>query len=205
MPSEIIMENAGLVYKISQSLYGAEKEDLIQAGFLGLVKAYKSFDPNRGTKFSTYAYGSIYGEMYEAATGNRLIKVRKPELRLYKGVIRTKELLESKFERTVSYEEVCAYLNVEYGTFLQVLNSMSAAVSISDSELNLSNRDNTDDMLLLKDALNSLSPLEKSVIERRYMEDMSQNETAKVLGLSQVNVSRIEKKGKEKMRNFCSN
>lgn len=204
MPPEIIVENEKLIYKIAQGFYGIEKEDLIQAGFLGLTKAYRRYDPDVGTKFSTYAYGFIYGEMYEAATGNRPVRIRKPEMKLYRGVLRTKELLEEKYERAVPYEEACAFLGVSYGTFLSILNSMSAVVSIDDTELNLSNNDSTEDMLLLRESLNELTPLEKSVIERRYMEDMSQSDTAKVLGLSQVSISRIEKRSREKIKNFCS-
>ncbi len=189
---------------MSKSFYGAEREDLIQAGYLGLNKAYKSFDENKNTKFSTYAYGYIYGEMYETAMGCRPIRVRKPEMKIYKGVIRAKELLESKYGRDVTYEEACTFLKVNFDTFMSILNSLTATISIDNTELNLSNRDNTDDMLMLKESMNSLSPLEKSVIERRYMEDMSQQETAKVLGLTQVKVSRIEKQSREKMKNYCT-
>lgn len=204
MPEEVTFENENLIYKMAQSFYGVDREDLIQAGYLGLTKAYKKYDANREVKFSTFAYGYIYGEMYEAATGNRPIRVRKNELRLYKGVVRAKELLEAKFARPVSYEEVCAYTNTDYATFLSILNSMSAMVSVDAQELNLKTRDNTDDMILLRESMNTLTPLEKSVIKTRYMEDRSQNETAKVLGLSQVKVSRIEKASKEKMREFVS-
>ena len=79
------------------------------------------------------------------------------------------------------------------------------SISIENTELNLSRRDNIDDMILLKESLEQLSSLEKSVIEKRYMNDLSQDETAKTLGLSQVKVSRIEKKSKEKMREFIRN
>lgn len=205
MPTEIIDEIEPLIFSLSSNFYGTEKEDLIQAGYLGLNKAYKSFDPNRNTKFSTYAYGYIYGEMYEAATGNRPIRVRKPEMKLYKGVVKMKELLETKYDRPVSYEEACAFLHVDFDTFLSILNSLSATVSLDNTELNISSRaSNTDEMIMLKDAMNTLSPLEKTVIERRYMDDMSQQETAKILGLTQVKVSRLEKQSREKMKNYCS-
>ena len=204
MPPEIIVQNERMIYKMAQGFYGAEKEDIVQAGFLGLTKAYKKYNPDNGTKFSTYAYGFIYGEMYEAATGNRPIRVRKNELKLYKGVIRGKELLEDKLGHPISYEEACSYLNTDYNLFISILNSLSSVVSVDNTELNLSNKDNTDDMLMLKESMNTLTPLERGVIERRYLEDMSQSDTAKALGLTQVKVSRIEKKSREKMRNFVS-
>lgn len=203
MPEEVTKENERLIYGLANQFYGIEKEDLIQAGYLGLTKAYNNYDPKRSNaKFSTYAYGFIHGEMYEAATGNRLVRVRKPELKLYKGIIKTKELLESKYDREVSYEETCEFLKVDFSTFMSILNAMSASVSIDNTELNVSNRDNLEDRLLLNESLETLSPLEKSVIEKRYMEDLSQQEAAKILNLSQVKVSRIEKQSKEKMKNF---
>ncbi len=204
MPKELIIENEKLIYSISKKLYGVEKEDLIQAGFLGLLKAYNNYDETRGVKFSTYAYGFIYGEMYEAATGNRPIRVRKNEMHIYKSVLKGKSLLEEKCGHTISYEDACTILGVDYTLFMSILNSLSATVSVDDRELNLAKKSNLDDMILLRESLNNLSPLEKSIIEKRYMEDMSQMETAKVLGLSQVKVSRIEKKSREKIRNFVS-
>lgn len=203
MPDEIVLENERLVYGIANQLYGAEKEDLIQAGYLGLMKAYNNYDPEKSNaKFSTYAYGFIYGEMYETATGNRPLRVRKPELKLYKGVVRAKELLENKFGRPVSYEEACDYLKVDISTFTSILNAMSAAVSVDDYGLNIAQSDRTEDMLLLKESLEILSPLEKEIITKRYMDDMSQEEAAKVLSITQVKVSRLEKRSKEKMKNF---
>lgn len=205
MPSEVILENEKLIYSMAKGFYGAEREDLVQAGFLGLMKAYKKYDESVGTKFSTYAYGFIYGEMYEAATGNRPIRVRKSELSLYKGVIKAKELLEDKLNREVSYEEVCASLKVDYGLFLAILNSMSATVSMDDQELNLRSRESDiDNLIMLKDSLESLNPLERSVMANRYIKDRSQDETAKILGLSQVKVSRIEKSSRDKMKNFMA-
>lgn len=205
MPSELILENENLIYSMSKQFYGVEREDLIQAGFLGLTKAYKKYDPNTGTKFSTYAYGFIYGEMYEAATGNRPIHVRKNELRLYNGVLRTKVLLEEKMSRPVSYEETCHHLGVDYPLFISILNSMSAFVSTENVETSLKAKEsNRDDLIMLKESLNRLSPLERSVMANRYVGDRSQNETAKILGLSQVKVSRLEKASREKMKKYMT-
>lgn len=204
MPSDVILENEALVYHLSQRFYGIDKEDLVQAGFLGLTKAYKKFDESKGTKFSTFAFGYIYGEMYEAATGNRPIRIRKPEMRLYKAVMKTKELLENKYQRSVSYQEACEFTNVNYEMFLSILYSLSTNVSIDNTELHLSEKNNIDDMLLLKESLDNLTSLERSVIVHRYMEDLSQSDTAKVLSMSQAKVSRLEKSSKEKMQSFVN-
>lgn len=204
MDTEVILQYENLVYKTAQKFYGADREDLVQAGFLGLAKAYKNFNPELGAKFSTYAYGYIYGEMYEAANGNRPIKLRKEHLKIYKSVVKAKELLTQKYGRDVSYEEAAEFLHIDSSTFYDILNSLNASISIDSVELNLSKRENLDDLILLRESLSQLSPLEKEVIERRYVEDLSQDETAKTLGLSQVKVSRIEKRSKEKMKNFVA-
>ncbi len=204
MPQEVIENNEGLIYSLSNRFYGVEKEDLIQAGYLGLLKAYRNFDENRNVKFSTYAYGFIYGEMYETATGNRPIKINKGEMKLYKGVLKTKELLESKYNRPVSYEETCSFLNIDIALFMSILNSLSAFVSFDKTAMDIPKKSNVDDMILLKESLKTLTPLEKDVIQKRYIDDLSQDETAKTLGLSQVKVSRLEKKSRDKIKNFAN-
>lgn len=204
MDASSILEHRGMVYKIAQKFYGVEMEDLLQAGFLGLIKASKNYDSSKCAKFSTYAYQYIYGEMYEVATGERPIKLRKDSMNLYKNVIRTKELLTQKFGREVSYEEVARFLNIDINLLNDILNSLCTSVSIENTELNISTKDKLDDMLLLKECMSQLSSLEQSVIKSRYFEDQSQDETAKTLGLSQVKVSRIEKRSREKMKNFIA-
>ncbi len=205
MPKELILENSGLVYSIANSMYDAEKDDLIQAGFLGLVKAYKKYNPeNANAKFSSYAYGFVYGEMYEVATGNKPARVRKPELRLYKGVLKAKELLETKLNREVSYEEACAFTKVDFNLFISILNALSSSVCIEEHVDKIGTNSDIENRLLLKECLESLTPLERSIIEKRYLEDKSQDETAKILGLTQVKVSRLEKASKDKMKSFVN-
>lgn len=204
MPSDYIEAYQNLVYKMAGKFYGADREDLIQAGFLGLAKAYKNFKPDCMSKFSTYAYEYIYGEMYETVNGNRPIKMKKDALRLYKNVVKTKDLLSQKYDREVTYKEVADFLQIDMTVLYDIMNSLNSFVSIENTELNLTRQDHIDVLILLKQSLTSLSPLEKSVIEERYMSDLSQDETAKKLGLSQVKVSRIERQGKEKIKTFVA-
>ena len=193
-----------LVYSIASKFYNAPFEDLVQAGFLGLAKAKRNYNANSGGKFSTYAYQYIYGEMYETAFGEKPIHINKDAMRLYNKVKQTREILMQKENREVNFEEVCAFLHIDLNLFLDILNSLNIGVSIENTELNISSQDNIDDLILLKESLEKLNELEKNVINMRYMNDFSQDETAKVLGLSQVKVSRIEKVSKEKMREFIT-
>lgn len=202
--NEVIMNYEGLVCSIAKKFYGTDYEDLIQAGFLGLVKAAKNYDPNTSTKFSTYAYNYIYGEMYEVANGNKPIKLQKDAMRLYKSVIKTRDLLTQKYGRDVSIEETAKFLKIDINYLMDIFNSLSASISIDTNELNLTRKEHIDDLILLKESLSNLSSLERQVIENRYMKDLSQDETADVLGLSQVNVSRIEKRSKQKIKEFIA-
>jgi len=204
MGTETIMQYENLVYSLAKKFYGAEWEDLIQAGFLGLTKALKNYNSEVGTKFSTYAYQYIYGEMFEVANGNRPVRVRKDALKLYKSVIKMQELLTQKYGRDVSIQETASALNIDINLLADIMSSLSSSISIENTELNISKNEQIDDLILLKESLSKLSEVEKSVIENRYIEDRSQDETAKILGLSQVKISRIEKRSKEKMREFMS-
>lgn len=201
---DLLMQYSPLVYSIAKKFYGTDKNDLVQAGFLGLIKAYKNYNEDLGCKFSTYAYQYIYGEMYEMANGEKQLHVRKDAMRLYKSVIKYKELLTQKEGREVSYEEVCTALNIDYLKFVDILNSLSASISIDNTELNLTKKENIDDLILLRDSLKHLSDIERKVIETRYLGDLNQSETAEILGLSQVSVSRIEKKSREKIKKYIA-
>lgn len=204
MNSEFIMQYENIVYKLASKFYSAEREDLIQAGFLGLAKAHKNFNPETGTKFSTYAYEYIYGEMYEVANGTRPIKLRKELMKIYKNVLKTKELLTQKYNRNVSIEEAALFLNLDIRQVNDIFNTLTVKLSIEETELNVSKKENIDELILLKESLQNLTPLERKVIQNRYMEDLSQDETAKKLGLSQVKISRLEKQSKEKIKTFIA-
>ena len=93
---KIIELNKGLIYKIAKRFYNASLEDLYQAGALGVVKAYKKYKKNGTTKFSTYAYDFIFGEMYACVTKESQIKVSRDILRLYNLVEKTRYSLAQK-------------------------------------------------------------------------------------------------------------
>ena len=197
-----ILQYERLVHSIANRFYGVEREDLIQAGFLGLAKAVKNYKQDNGTLFSTYAYNYIYGEMYEAQSGARPIRVQKGAMKLYNSVCKYRDLLIESLNRDVSMEEAAAKLGVDYSLISDIVNSIAPQIDIELEDVNISCEEHLDDMILLKDCLKGLSDLEKSVIGSRYIKDLSQSETAKILGINQVKVSRIEKKSKDKMKKY---
>ena len=202
MNNSLLKKYEKLIYKLSNSFYGVNKEDLIQSGFLGLIKAYKNYDKSKGTKFSTYAYNYIYGEMYELYSKNRNIKLNKKCLKVYKDLTRAREMLEQKYNREVSLYETCKYLKIDIKDVREILNSIRVPQSIDELVVDIPYEENIDERILLNEGIESLDSSEKDVIRKRYINDYTQEETAKALGLSQAKVSRIESSGKAKIKKF---
>ncbi len=201
MNTEVLLKYQNLIYKMSNRFYGVSKEDLVQAGFVGLLKAYKNFDPNKCASFSTYAYDYIYGEMYECESKSKNVFVNKNMKRLYKEVLKTKEMLSQKNNREVSLNEVCDYLNIDVNLVMDIINSSSDYVPIEENTY-VSENSNLDNLILLKSSLSKLNDLEKKIIKERFISDYTQEETARRLGISQSKVSRIESKSKEKIKTY---
>ncbi len=206
----VIKSSAGLIWKISKMFYGVEKADLYQAGVLGVIKAYNNYQSDGDTKFSTYAYKYIYGEMYAVAS-SKSIKISKDILKLGKMIEHGRNILAQKLLRTPSNKELAAFLEIEEDKIEQALFWASSIISIdndTDDErslhetIALEESITQDEKMLLNDSLDTLNPLEKDIISARYYEDLTQSETARKLGITQVMVSRYESKSLAKMRKF---
>lgn len=207
---KIVSDNVGLIWKISKQFYGVEKQDLYQAGVLGVIKAFQNYREDGTTKFSSYAYKYIYGEMYMIAS-NKNMKIGKDIVKLMKMIERGKNLLAQKLMRNPSIQELALFLEVKEEKINQALMCAKSVLSIDEEyedERNLQEKIaieeviSEDDKLLLKDCLNSLNDLEKDIITARYYEDLTQSETAKKLGITQVMVSRYESRSLQKMRTY---
>lgn len=205
--NDLINENMGLIKKIASKFYGSDKEDLIQVGVIGLLNAYKNYKNMGEAKFSTYAYPYIFGKMYEYVNENRNIKVSKNLLKIYKLVEKTKYYLAEKTGKIPSYEDVALYLELDVNLVFEAVNSSQAMISLDDeaNELNLhevipDREVNVDLKIDLDNSFKVLNSSEREIIKSRYYEDLTQSEVARKLNMTQVMVSRYEKKGLEKMR-----
>ena len=207
---EVINLNTNLIYKIANKFYNADREDLYQVGVVGVLKAYNNYKKSGTTKFSTYAYDYIFGEMYNLVNSNNDYKVSKDLIRLYKKIEIVRYTLAQDIDKIPSNEEISKYLNIEL-SLVNMATSLGKTISFDDDRedaLNLtemvSKQDNIsiDDRLILEESMNQLSECEKRIIKYRYYEDLSQMEVARKLKLSQAKVSRYEKKSIDKMRRF---
>lgn len=198
---EELLEYDGLIYSIiSKYPKKYDREDLYQVSMLGLIDALKHYNSNYDTKFSTFAYYYIVGEINKYIRENSSLKVSKNLVDLKNKIIKTKEVISQKLDREATNLEVSLYLEIDENLVNEAL-SYDDVTSIDDSQLEISSYDNTSPEILdLRFELDELSEKEKRLIYSRYYEGLTQSETSKILGISQVQVSREESKILEKLK-----
>lgn len=194
-----------LIRSIAKKFYNVESEDLYQAGCLGLIKAYNNYkDPN--VPFSSFAYKYIFGEMYELYLKTRNIKMNRYYLSIYKLLNKTQEILTNKLKRQVSDSELASYLNISEEDIACVRIMMEETLSLDDeyNRIEIGLESDLDTRIDLEDSLSSLDPLSSEVMYYRLKYDLTQTEISKLLGISQVKVSRIEASSKDKILEYIS-
>ena len=198
---EDILNYEGLIYSIiSKYPKRYDREDLYQVGMLGLIDAYKHYDESYDTKFSSFAYYYIVGEVNKYIRESSSLKVSKSLIELNKKIIKTKEVMTQKLGREPSNLEIALFLEVDEKIVDEAIIS-NEEVSSMEEVYNIGKYDNTSvDVLDLKNELSKLNEDEKKLILSRYYNDMTQSETSNLLGISQVQVSRNENKILQKLR-----
>ena len=207
---EDLLEYENLVYSII-SKYGSyfDRDDLYQVGMIGLIDAYKHFDNSLGVKFSSYAYYYIVGEVTKFVRENRSIKVSKDVIKLNSSIEKCRDMMRQRLGREPTDIEISLFLEIDEDKIGEVNSLMQEAKSLDfcyDEDVSLYNsvmrfdNETRDSVLDLKEAIRNLSSEEKALIDARYYQDMTQSETSKILGMSQVQVSRREGKILEKLK-----
>lgn len=207
---ETLMENnAGLVVAIAKRFLGrgCEAEDLVQIGNIGMLKAIRSFDLSRGVTFSTYATPLIIGEIRRYLRDDGIIKIGRDKKRLGMILVREKERFAAEYGREAHLSELAEICGCTDEEALDALNAVSQVRSLSeptsdDGELTLESTiavggdaiDAKIERLALAESIRRLPPLWRKIIVLRYFCDRSQQATAERLGLTQVKISREEKK-----------
>lgn len=189
-----------LIYKIA-SKYSRyyDIEDLYQAGMLGAIKANKNYNSSLNTKFTTYSYSFILGEIISFIKNDRNIKVSDEYFTLYKMYEKTKQALTNKFLREPTFSEISKFMKIDECVLVNIIESVCFSKNIENDEYELGNifyvddRNKIDDQLMLKQEIEKLSEFEQKLIKFRYYNGYNQCETAKALGVNQVKVSREEK------------
>lgn len=207
----LIEKNLPLVSAISKKFLnrGYEYEDIFQIGSMGLVKAVNNFDPKFNVKFSTYAVPMIMGEIKRFIRDDGIIKVSRSTKNTARKLHYDKEALTKKLDRDPTIEELSAYSGIEVEEIVYATESASGPQYLYDTihqddgapvllidKLSESPEEDNEmiDKLALKEALGNLDSKSRQIIMLRYFKDKTQIQVAKMLGISQVQVSRIEKK-----------
>ena len=191
-----------------------EYDDLYQSGMMGLSMAFKNYNEKCGADFSSYAYFYIKGEILKTLNNNYLVHMSKDSYKLFKDIKEMKDYLRQTLNREPTVDEIGFTLNLSCEDVNNILNAFMPVFSLDDNTSlesdNLYNKiaviekGYNSGVLDLKNALNYISESEKELITSRYFQDLTQSETAKKLGLSQVQVSRKETKILEKLKVIIS-
>ncbi len=216
---KLILANMRLVLSVIKKFGGsANKDDLFQAGCIGLIKAAMNFDLSVGVKFSTYAVPMIIGEVKRYLRTRNSMRVSRSIRDTAYKVLKTRNQLEREHEET-SAAEIARRLDIRESEVAYALDAISDTVSLYDPVYNkegdtllimdqLADEFNTVDRwtenAALKCAMENLSERERKIIYLRYYEGKTQTEISSEIGLSQAQVSRLEKNALSSIKNKIS-
>lgn len=202
---DLITQNMGLVYACAHRFKGRgiEYEDLCQVGCLGLIKAVDGFDESRGLQFSTYAVPTILGEIKRLFRDGGAIKVSRRLKTLSLQASRAKSQLENRWGREVTVSELAQSMGVDEEELTEALCATHPVQSLTVTDDNgetqelavvVDDSDAVNDRLLADELIRRLDENDRRLIALRYFSGLTQSETARALRMSQVQVSRREKK-----------
>ncbi len=214
---QLVEENVGLIWCVVKRFYGRglENEDLFQIGSIGLLKAIDKFDLSYDVKFSTYAVPMISGEIKRFLRDDGMIKVSRTLKELSYKIFQTREKLLDLLGREPTIEELAEKMQIDKEEIVEALEAGSEVESIykpihqkEGNEIRLMDKleekehreEKILDHMLLQQLLGTLEKEERTLIYMRYFQDKTQSQVGKELGISQVQVSRMEKKIMENLR-----
>ncbi len=212
--TELIEQNSPLIKSVIRRYRnkGVDYEDLYQLGCIGFLKAIRNFSDSFGVKFSTYAVPMIAGEVKRFLRDDGYIKVSRSVKSLASKINYYIEDYKNKNGDSPSIETIAQEFGIDAQEAVFVLDSAKFPVSLYDKTDDENNRTLMDklasketvednlDRIVLKDAIQSLDEREKKIILLRYYRDKTQSEVARVLNVSQVQISRLENKILEKLK-----
>jgi len=212
---QLVVENSGLIWSVARRYFGrgVDPDDLYQLGCVGFLKAVAGFDTEYGTQFSTYAVPKIAGEIRRFLRDDGAVKVSRGVKERAASV----KLARSRLTASLGREPTLSELADETGFTAEEIASAETATSAAESIQRESGDEgftledvltdgNQEERLIeriaLREAIERLEERERMVIELRFFHGLTQERTAKILGVSQVQISRIEKKALQTLRGY---
>ena len=213
--SRLIEENTGLVWAVARRYFGrgVDADDLFQLGCVGFLKAVEGFDTAYGTQFSTYAVPKIAGEIRRFLRDDGQVKVSRSVKERAAAIHAARQRLLSSLGREPTISELSDCLGLTAEEIAAAETATAAAESIQrkcgDEGFSLEDvltegamEERIVESISLREAIAALSPRERAVIDLRYFRDLTQQKTASLLGVSQVQISRIESKALMHLREY---
>ena len=218
---QLIEGNLRLVLSVIQRFdkRGECPDDLFQVGCIGLIKAIANFDPDKQVRFSTYGVPMIAGEVRRYLRDNSAIRVSRSIRDVAYRVLQCKEAMQSRMDREPTLEEIAQELDLPLEEVSQALDAVCAPISLHDPVYSdggdpltvmdqVRDSKNTEegwmDHITLHTAFQGLQPREKEILSLRFYDGKTQMEVATYLGISQAQVSRLEKGAISTMRKYVS-
>ena len=212
---QLVVENSGLIWSIARRYFGrgAEPDDLYQLGCVGFLKAIAGFDTAFGTQFSTYAVPKIAGEIRRFLRDDGAVKVSRSVKERAAVIKQARERMTAELGREPGISELSEALDLTPEEIASAETATSSTESIQresgdegftleDVLATTGEEDRILERLALREALSRLTERERLVIDLRYVHGLTQQRVASVIGVSQVQVSRIEKKALLSLKNY---
>ncbi len=214
---QVLLENNGLIWSVVRRYYGrgVEPDDLYQLGCLGFLKAVRGFDPQYGTQFSTYAVPKIAGEIRRFLRDDGPVKVSRGLKERGAAIRATRAQLASRMGREPTLSELAEDIGLSPEEIAAAETAVEPVISLQtetgtdgltlEGMLTTGNEeDGMVERLTLRSAISALPEREQQVLLLRYYRGMTQMNTARVLGVSQVQVSRLERRALDRLRREMS-
>ena len=213
----MVTENSGLIWSVARRYFGrgVDSEDLYQLGCVGFLKAIEGYDESYGTQFSTYAVPKIYGEIRRFLRDDGAIKVSRSRKERAAAIRSARQSLEQRLGREPALSEISA----ETGLSIEDIAAAETATGPAESLQRESGEEGFSleqvlgdygqeerlvELVSLREAIDALPERERQVVSLRFFHDMTQEAASRVLGVSQVQVSRIERRAVERLREYLT-
>jgi len=214
--TRLLEENTGLIWSVARRYYGrgVDPDDLYQLGSLGFIKAVRGFDPAFGTQFSTYAVPKIAGEIRRFLRDDGAVKVSRGLRERGNAIFQVRD----KLRRALGREPTIRELSEETGLTCEDIAAVeSANAPVSSLQMEMGDgmtleqtvgdeglEEEMVEKLALREAIAALPDRERQVIALRYYRNMTQDAASRVLGVSQVQVSRLERRAVDRLRTMLT-
>ena len=211
----LVIENSGLIWSVARRFFGrgVDSDDLYQLGCMGFIKALKSYDESYGTRFSTYAVPKIAGEIRRFIRDDGSIKVSRSIKERAAAIYGARRELEQQLGREVRISEIASHTGLTPEEIAAAETAVSSThsleyesgedgFSLRDVLFDASQEEKLIEYTALREGIEALEPREREVIKLRFYRGLTQQSAARIMNVSQVQISRLERRAIDELRTY---